>query len=238
MTPADTKIDAPKEKSAKKADKAKAKAAKGVKTLPLQRRASDQRAAAAWKRLQEGNQRWAAGLTGAALSRTPERRASLVQGQAPFAMVLGCADSRVPAELLFDQGLGDIFVVRTAGHAVDDAVLGSVEYAVAVLGVDLVVVLGHESCGAIAATAKTLGQGTVPGGYIRGIVERMTCDMARGQQAGLTNLDDLARWHSSATADLVQSRSSIVGDAVTNNGLGIVAATYELGSGLVKPVTA
>ncbi|GAA3630024.1 beta-carbonic anhydrase CanB [Kineosporia mesophila] len=247
MTPASTKTDSVKGKSAKKADKSKAKA-KGSKSVPGPRRAPEQapeqqapdqqRANAAWQRLEEGNQRWASGLSGAALSRTPERRASLVQGQAPFAMVLGCADSRLPTELLFDQGLGDIFVVRTAGHAVDDAVLGSVEYAVAVLGVDLVVVLGHDSCGAVAATAKTLGQGTVPGGYIRDIVERLSCDIASGQQSGLTSLDDLSRHHARSTAELLQNRSGIVRDAVEKNGLGIVAATYELGSGLVRSVPA
>ncbi|GLY33240.1 carbonic anhydrase [Kineosporia sp. NBRC 101731] len=243
MTPASAKIDSGKGKSAKKADKSKAKA-KGLKAVPGQRRAPEQqapdqqRADTAWQRLEEGNQRWASGLSGAALSRTPERRASLVQGQAPFAMVLGCADSRLPTELLFDQGLGDIFVVRTAGHAVDDAVLGSVEYAVAVLGVDLVVVLGHDSCGAVAATAKTLAQGTVPGGYIRDIVERLSCDIASGQQSGLTDLDDLSRYHARSTAELLQNRSSIVRDAVEKNGLGIVAATYELGSGRVRSVPA
>lgn len=224
-----------KPKKAKAEKKAKKESVAG--RIPLQRR-SDDRAAAAWFRLQEGNRRWAGGYSAAELSRTPERRASLVAGQAPFAMVLGCADSRVPAELLFDQGLGDIFVVRTAGHAVDDAVLGSVEYAVGVLGVDLVVVLGHESCGAIAAAAKTLGQGTVPGGYIRGIVERLTCDMARGQQTGLTKLDDLARWHAGATVDLLRQRSTIVNNAIEKDGVGIIAATYELGSGLVSPVLA
>ncbi len=209
---------------------------KAKKAVPAPRRGFDDRSATAWFRLQEGNARWAGGHSAAALTRTPERRASLVEGQAPFAMVLGCADSRVPTELLFDQGLGDLFVVRTAGHAVDDAVLGSVEYAVGVLGVDLVVVLGHESCGAIAATAKTLSQGAVPGGYIRDIVERLTCNMARGKQNGLTKLDDLARWHAGATVDLLRQRSQIVREAVENDGVGIIAATYELGSGLVKPV--
>ena len=170
-------------------------------------------------------------------ARSPQRRAELVDGQAPFALVIGCADSRVPAELLFDQGIGDLFVVRTAGHALDEAVLGSVEYGVAVLGVDLIVILGHQSCGAVAAAAKTLDQGSVPGGYIRGLVERLTCDIASGQRAGLSDLDDLGRYHTRSTVDLLRARSTIVNEAVSSAGLGIVPVVYELGTGLARPVT-
>ncbi|MBT0770613.1 hypothetical protein KIH74_16845 [Kineosporia sp. J2-2] len=203
--------------------------------IPAQRQAQvPDRGDAAWQRLEEGNRRWAVGHSSAEAARGPERRAALVDGQHPFAMVLGCADSRLPTEILFDQGLGDLFVVRTAGHALDEAVLGSIEYAVAALGVDLVVVLGHQSCGAIKAAAHTLDDGTVPDGHIRGLVERLAPDMARGRQAGITELDDLSRWHASATVDLLRQRSNIVRDASEAKGLGLVAATYELGTGLVK----
>ncbi len=205
--------------------------------VPTQRVAPDDRAARAWARLEAGNQRWADGTSEAGPSRSPQRRAELVDGQAPFALVIGCADSRVPAELLFDQGIGDLFVVRTAGHALDEAVLGSVEYGVAVLGVDLIVILGHQSCGAVAAAAKTLDQGSVPGGYIRGLVERLTCDIASGQRAGLSDLDDLGRYHTRSTVDLLRARSTIVNEAVSSAGLGIVPVVYELGTGLARPVT-
>lgn len=197
--------------------------------------AGPDRRSTAWTRLQEGNRRWAAGTTDAAHARSPLRRADLLTGQAPFAMVLSCADSRVPAELVFDQGLGDLFVVRTAGHAVDDTVLGSLEYAVTVLGVDLVLVLGHQGCGAVAAAADTLTGGPVPGGYLRDIVERLSLHIAAAHRAGLREGHDLARWHAAETADLLQRRSAVLSEAVFHGRVGVLAATYELGSGLVTP---
>ena len=105
----------------------------------------------AWKALKEGNERFVAG-TPEHPSQSIERRSALAKGQKPTAVLFGCADSRVAAEIIFDQGLGDMFVVRTAGHVVDSAVLGSIEYAVTVLDVPLIVVLGHDSCGAVKAT--------------------------------------------------------------------------------------
>ena len=102
----------------------------------------------AWKALKEGNERFVAGKPEHP-SQSIEHRASLAGGQKPTAVVFGCADSRVAAEIIFDQGLGDMFVVRTAGHVIDSAVLGSIEYAVTVLNVPLIVVLGHDSCGAV-----------------------------------------------------------------------------------------
>ncbi|MEZ0494019.1 carbonic anhydrase [Kineococcus sp. TBRC 1896] len=191
---------------------------------------------AAWIKLQDGNRRWARGSTDAVHARSPQRRADLVAGQTPFAMILSCADSRVPAELVFDQGLGDLFVVRTAGHAVDDTVLGSLEYAVAVLGVDLVLVLGHEGCGAVAATAAAVRGADAPGGYVRGIVERLSLHVGAAHHAGVHENLDLSRWHAGATADLLQQRSSVLREAVFHGQVAVRAATYELGSGLVVPV--
>src|ERR1700710_2543505 len=101
----------------------------------------------AWKALKEGNDRFVTGKP-AHPSQSIADRARLTHGQKPTAVVFGCADSRVAAEIIFDQGLGDMFVVRTAGHVADLAVLGSIEYAVTVLDVPLIVVLGHDSCGA------------------------------------------------------------------------------------------
>ncbi|GAB3256375.1 carbonic anhydrase [Kineosporia babensis] len=216
-----------------------------AKSLPGQRKAqavpvsfTSDRAAQAWAKLQQGNARWVNGQSRAGQSRNQQRRADLVAGQQPFAAILSCADSRTPPEIVFDQGLGDVFVVRTAGHAVDDAVLGSLEYAIAALGVDLVLVLGHEKCGAIKAAHQTLADGTVPGGYIRDVVSKLTCDMATGQNSGLVDLEELTQWHADSTAQLLQSRSGILRDAVAGNTLGVLAATYELSSGLVHPVRA
>lgn len=190
---------------------------------------------AAWVRLQEGNRRWAAGRSDAGSARGRQRREDLVAGQAPFAAVLGCADSRIPPEILFDQGLGDLFVVRTAGHVVDDSVLGSLEYAVDVVGVDLVLVLGHDGCGAVAATAGVLRGGPVPGGFVRTIVDRLGLDVSRGMAAGLHVPLDLSRWCAGATLDHLQ-RSDALRAAVFDARIGLMAATYGLRDGLVEPV--
>ena len=143
----------------------------------------------AWKALKEGNERFVAG-TPEHPSQSIERRSALAKGQKPTAVLFGCADSRVAAEIIFDQGLGDMFVVRTAGHVVDSAVLGSIEYAVTVLDVPLIVVLGHDSCGAVKATLEALEDGDVPGGYVRDIVERVTPSILFGRAAGLTRVDE------------------------------------------------
>ena len=126
----------------------------------------------AWKALRQGNDRFVSG-TSLHPSQGIADRAKLVGGQHPTAVLFGCGDSRVAAEIIFDQGLGDMFVVRTAGHVIDDAVHGSIEYAVGVLNVPLIVVLGHDSCGAVKATLDALDDGNVPPGFIRSIVERV-----------------------------------------------------------------
>ena len=123
-------------------------------------------------------------------------------------MLFGCADSRVAAEIIFDQGLGDMFVVRTAGHVIDSAVLGSIEYAVTVLNVPLIVVLGHDSCGAVKATLSALDDGVVPGGYVRDIVERMTPSILFGRSAGLTRVDEFEARHVAETVSQLRVRST------------------------------
>ena len=129
-------------------------------------------------------------------------------------MVFGCADSRVAAEIIFDQGLGDMFVVRTAGHVIDSAVLGSVEYAVTVLNVPLIVVLGHDSCGAVKATLAALDDGAVPGGYVRDVVERVTPSILLGRRDGLTRVDEFEARHVNETAAQLRSRSTAIADRV------------------------
>src|ERR1700682_6457598 len=141
----------------------------------------------AWNALKEGNERFVAGKPEHP-SQSIEHRATLAESQQPTAVVFGCADSRVAAEIIFDQGLGDMFVVRTAGHVIDSAVLGSIEYAVTVLNVPLVVVLGHDNCGAVKATLAAIDEGAVPGGYVRDIVERITPSVLQGRHAGLTRV--------------------------------------------------
>ena len=126
----------------------------------------------AWKSLREGNERF---INGAPIhpSQGIVDRAKLVNEQHPTAVLFGCGDSRVAAEIIFDQGLGDMFVVRTAGHVLDDSVLGSIEYAIDVLDVPLIVVLGHDSCGAVKATLDALDENAVPDGFIRSVIERV-----------------------------------------------------------------
>lgn len=186
----------------------------------------------AWKALKEGNERFVAGKPEHP-SQSIEHRASLAAAQKPTAIVFGCADSRVAAEIIFDQGLGDMFVVRTAGHVIDSAVLGSIEYGVAVLNVPLIVVLGHDSCGAVGATLAALDDGSLPGGYIRDVVERVTPSILVGRREGLTRVDEFEARHVTETGRQLRSRSTIVSDAVAAGRLAIVGLTYHLADGQV-----
>ncbi|MEU0495112.1 carbonic anhydrase [Mycobacterium sp. NPDC006124] len=184
----------------------------------------------AWKALTEGNERFVAG-TPEHPSQSIQHRASLAEGQKPTAVLFGCADSRVAAEIIFDQGLGDMFVVRTAGHVLDSAVLGSIEYAITVLNVPLVVVLGHDSCGAVKATLDALDDGEVPGGYVLDIVERVTPSILLGRKEGLTRVDEFEARHVTETAKQLVSRSKVVADAIEAGKLAIAGVTYHLADG-------
>jgi carbonic anhydrase len=186
----------------------------------------------AWKALKEGNERFVAG-TPAHPSQSIGDRARLATGQKPTAVLFGCADSRVAAEIIFDQGLGDMFVVRTAGHVIDSAVLGSIEYAVTVLDVPLVVVLGHDSCGAVRATLEWLDDGVMPGGFVRDIVERVTPSVMQGRHAGLTRLDEFEAQHVKETALQLRVRSVPVAQGIAAGTLAIVGLTYHLADGRV-----
>jgi carbonic anhydrase len=186
----------------------------------------------AWKALREGNDRFVAG-TPSHPSQSIQRRAELAGGQKPTAVVFGCADSRVAAEIIFDQGLGDMFVVRTAGHVADLAVLGSIEYAVTVLDVPLIVVLGHDSCGAVKATLAALDDGEMPGGYVRDIVERVTPSILMGRHAGLTRVDEFEARHVNETVDQLRMRSAPIAQRIMEGSLAIVGVTYQLADGQV-----
>ncbi|MGB8408180.1 MAG: carbonic anhydrase [Mycobacterium sp.] len=186
----------------------------------------------AWKALKEGNDRFVAGEP-LHPSQSIERRTELAGGQKPTAVLFGCADSRVAAEIIFDQGLGDMFVVRTAGHVLDSAVIGSIEYAVGVLEVPLIVVLGHDSCGAVQATINALNDGTVPGGYVRDIVERVTPSILVGRREGLTEVDELEARHVNETVKLLSSRSTLIAERLAAGKVAIVGATYHLADGRV-----
>ncbi|OBF69145.1 carbonic anhydrase [Mycobacterium sp. 852002-51971_SCH5477799-a] len=186
--------------------------------------------ATAWKTLKEGNERFAAGRPEHP-NQSAERRASLASGQQPIAAVFACADSRVAAELLFDQGLGDIFVVRTAGQAIDTAVLGSIEYAVAVLNVPLVVVVGHSGCGAVKAAVGAIDDGAVPGGFVRDVVERVAPSILVGRRDGLSSVDEFEKRHVAETVAQLASRSTIIAERLAAGTLGIAGVTYQLADG-------
>lgn len=186
----------------------------------------------AWKALKEGNERFVAGKA-MHPSQSVEHRASLAASQKPTAVVFGCGDSRVAAELLFDQGLGDMFVVRTAGHVIDSAVLGSVEYAVAILEVPLIVVLGHDSCGAVKAALAALDEGEVPGGYVRDVVERVMPSILLGRRDGLSRVDEFEARHVIETGQQLLNRSTTIDDAVKDGKLAIAGVTYHLSDGQI-----
>ena len=186
----------------------------------------------AWKALKEGNERFVAGKP-MHPSQSIEHRASLAAAQKPTAVVFGCTDSRVAAEIIFDQGLGDMFVVRTAGHVIDSAVLGSIEYAVLVLNVPLIVVLGHDSCGAVGATLAALDEGAVPPGYVRDVVERVTPSILLGRRDGLERVDEFEARHVTETGKQLLSRSTAIAEAVREGRLAIAGLTYQLADGKV-----
>lgn len=194
--------------------------------------------AQAWAALAEGNERFV--VERGTPAGSASRRAELVTEQRPFALVVGCSDSRVPAEFVFDADLGDLFVVRTAGHVVDAAVLGSVEYGVEVLGVPLVVVLGHERCGAVAAALDALDGGSVPGGYVRDIVERVAPSILVARQGRARDADPaveatvVGAAHVKATAALLRERSTVLDRAVREGRAAVVGTAYALATGRVE----
>jgi carbonic anhydrase len=186
----------------------------------------------AWKALKEGNERFVSGQVQHP-SQSVADRARLAHGQKPTAVLFGCSDSRVAAEIIFDQGLGDMFVVRTAGHVADSAVLGSIEYAVTVLDVPLIVVLGHDNCGAVKATLSALEDGDVPGGYVRDIVERVTPSILLGRHAGLTRVDEFETRHVNETVVQLRVRSAPIAQRIIEGKLAIAGVTYHLTDGRV-----
>ncbi|MFD7631391.1 carbonic anhydrase [Streptomyces sp. NPDC059851] len=191
----------------------------------------------AFEMLLAGNKRFVAG--------SPEhpnqdaaRRAETAPAQNPFAVLFGCSDSRLAAEIVFDRGLGDLFVVRTAGHVMGPEVLGSIEYAVQVLGSPLVVVLGHDACGAVAATRAAVEDGATAGGYVRDVIERVTPSVLAARAAGHTENADFIAEHIRHTVDLLLDRSRLLAEAVEAGRVALVGLSYRLADGTAHVVTA
>jgi len=191
--------------------------------------------AEAWAKLARGNARFVEGEHWHP-NQDAARRDSLTEGQTPIAVFFGCADSRVAAEIIFDRGLGDLFVVRTAGHVIDPGVLGSIEFGVAILDIPLVVILGHDSCGAVSATVDAIQNGVMPTGYIRDIVERVTPSVLAAHQAGMTTPDEIEAEHVRHTLRLLTERSNVVADRIASGRLAVVGAMYDLGDGRARIV--
>jgi carbonic anhydrase len=191
-------------------------------------------------RLREGNRRFAANINGPEEFLTSTRRAELTHVQEPLAIVLGCSDARVPAEIVFDQGLGDLFVIRVAGNIVAPSQVGSVEFASARFGTRLVVVLGHSGCGAILATLEEIRQPTErQSPNLKAIVDRVRPSVEKLLDTGLhTDLDalirDAVRVNIQASANHLRHGSAILEQLIRDEGLLVIGAEYSLQTGIVE----
>ncbi|MFI1800905.1 carbonic anhydrase [Streptomyces sp. NPDC020379] len=189
----------------------------------------------AFEMLLSGNQRFVAGLPEHP-NQDAARRAEITPAQSPFAVLFGCSDSRLAGEIIFDRGLGDLFVVRTAGHVVGSEVLGSIEYGVSVLDCPLVVVLGHDSCGAIAAARAAADGGQVPAGFVRDVVERVTPSVLAARAAGRGQDEEILHEHIRHTVDLLLDRSRVLAERVAAGRLAVAGLSYRLADGSARLV--
>lgn len=187
----------------------------------------------AWAELTAGNRRFVEGNP-ARPRQDSERRQSLANAQAPFATVFNCGDSRVASELIFDAGLGDLFVVRNAGHVVGDSSLGSLEYGVGPLQTPILVVLGHQSCGAVTAAADAHQTGEMPGGFIRDIVERILPSVLSAERQGIDGIEGIVAEHVRQSMARIMERSALIAGAVNEQRIAIVGATYDLVAGDIE----
>ena len=194
----------------------------------------------ALERLREGNRRFATDALSRDTLTGRTRRTQLATGQEPFAIILGCSDSRVPAELVFDQGLGDLFVIRVAGNVVAESQIGSIEFAAERFGTRLVVVLGHTQCGAILATLEQLRASEEHRSRnLRSIVDRVRPSVASLLATDLVH-DPAALVREAVRANIRESSrhlrngSEILEDLIRRDGLLVVSAEYSLETGVVE----
>lgn len=187
----------------------------------------------ALQRLKDGNQRYVANKT-VDPNQTEKRRVEVAQGQHPFATILGCVDSRVPPEIVFDRGLGDLFVIRTAGQVVDKAVMGSIEFGAAELGIPLILVLGHEKCGAVKATIDAVEK---PSGEAHGSIGTLVEGIKPAVEAAKKQSGDLLDNAVRANVGVVVNelkQSPILSEALSAGKIKIVGGHYDLDTGLVE----
>jgi carbonic anhydrase len=194
----------------------------------------------ALQRLREGNLRFAANVRGSDAFVSHTRRAELAAGQQPFAIILGCSDSRVPAEIVFDQGLGDLFVIRVAGNIVAPSQVGSVEFSAARYFTRLVVVLGHSQCGAILATLEELlTPSEIQSHNLRSIVDRVRPSVESLLHTDLRHDSDAlvreaVRANIRASVDHLRHGSQVLEELIQREGLLVVGAEYSLETGVVE----
>jgi carbonic anhydrase len=179
-------------------------------------------------RFQRGQAKWP--------NQTIAQRQAVAQKQTPFALIFSCVDSRVPPELVFDQGLGDLLVVRTAAHVIDNAALGSIEFGIAELGIPLLVILGHERCGAVTAAIQAIDHQQAAHGSIQSLIEYMRPSVLKARGQGDTRLTSAIRNNIIYTLHML-SQSEIISDAANTGKLTIVGSYYDLDTGAVSILT-
>jgi carbonic anhydrase len=190
----------------------------------------------AWQAMLDGNHRFVTGEL-AHPRQDIDRREALAQKQTPFAALFGCADSRLSAEIIFDVGLGDFFVVRNAGQVIGETILGSLEYAVEVLGVPIILVLGHDECGAIRATIDDLeGKMNANGAFIHKLVDQIRPTVLAANAQGKHEIDDVTELHVQDTINEMLTSSSLIAEAVKSGKLAVVGANYKLTLGEIHPI--
>lgn len=187
--------------------------------------------------LMAGNRRFASGAPHYP-NQGSWRRNTLAEGQEPFAVIFSCSDSRVPPELIFDRGLGDLFTVRTAGHATDPGVLGSLEYGVQTCRTPLLAVIGHQGCGAVAAALASRESGQMPGGFIGELVQRVVPSVDRAARDGRSEEHEVVAEHVRRTVRELVEVSDVIAGAIDRNEMAVVGLTYVLASGELRVVEA
>ena len=194
-------------------------------------------ASEAWAALVRGNENFVAG-TPLHPRQDAEVRKSVAAAQQPFAALFGCSDSRLGAEMIFDVGLGDLFVVRNAGQVIARTIVGSLEFAFEVLKVPLILVLGHDSCGAVKASMDSVdGNLEVKGEFIEDLVSRISQTVITSRSNGVADIDQISRNHISDTIDELLEMSSLIREGVESGKLAVVGAQYRLAEGRVELTT-
>jgi carbonic anhydrase len=184
-----------------------------------------------------GNERYLSGSSNQSNASHETTRKALVNGQSPVAAVLGCSDSRTPPELIFDAGLGDLFVCRNAGNLLDEAIIGSLEYVVAHAGASLIVVMGHTNCGAFGAAVNAVSDPTAyESRNIEDIIQRLLPAVLKTQKSGQSDpewVDAAAKQNVVDSLKKIRSRSRIIAEKIGDETVDVVGAWYDLESGKV-----